>query len=207
MSRRPIAVLVAAALAAPVIASPAHAVRCRAVCRPAIQACIQEGGKRRACKRAYLRACRRAGTVACELTPPTTTSTTTTTSSTSTSTTTTTTLPALPNYAGTWFFYGTLSSDPCGVASGYTASGTLTIQQSGRLLTGRMGTFAFRGELTPDGFYLDTGVFSNPDYPGCYGQIRIEADGTGTRIYAGLGIGVQCSGITCVVVYEGTLTR
>jgi hypothetical protein len=205
MSPRPIAVLVAVALAAPVLARPAHAVRCRAICRPAIQACIQEGGKRRACKRAYVRACRRAGAVACELTPPTTTSTTTT--STTTSSTTTTTTLALPSYAGTWLFYGTVASDPCRVAGGYVLSDTLVVQQSGRFLTGRMGGFTFHGEVTPDGFYLDTGVFSDPDYPGCYGDIRIEADGTGTRIYAGLGIGVQCSGVTCVVVYAGTLTR
>jgi len=194
------------------LADAGIAARCRRVCRSAVDACVASGGRHRPCRHALVRACKRSGFIACEVTPPTTIPPTTSTTivtvtSTTLATSTSTTIPAIPSYAGSWSFYGTLSSNACGLDASYSVTATVAISQSGTALTGRLGTYTLHGAVTADGFYLDTGVFSDPEFPGCYGDVRIEADGTGTRVYAALGIGVQCDGVTCVVVYTGSLSR
>src|SRR5690242_5103458 len=101
------------------VAQAGVAKRCRRACQGAIQSCVLQTGRPRACRRTYVRACKRSGFTACELTPPTTlppVTTTTVTVVTSTTTTTTT----LPNYAGSWSYYGTLASNECGLDADYS---------------------------------------------------------------------------------------
>ena len=201
-----------ALLVSPPIAS---AVMCRRVCKPAIQRCVGAGGNRRHCRRQLIQRCRQLGQQLCDeaFLPPTTlpptTTTSTTTSTTFRVTTTTTTIPGIPNYAGTWSFYGTLASNECGLSADYSLSTTVSIHESGANLTATAGALphTLYGQVTPGGFYLDTGVFSDPNYPGCYGDVRIEADGTGVHVTAALGIGVECGTTSCVVAYAGSMTR
>jgi hypothetical protein len=70
-------------------------------------------------------------------------------------------------------YYATLAGNDCSLDVDHSITATLAISQSGTALTGRLGAFDMHGAVTPDGFYLDTGVFSDPDYPGCYGDVRI----------------------------------
>ncbi len=190
--------------------------RCRRYCASAVNECSLQGEPRRRCRRRYLRLCKFSGFTACDLTPattttiapPTTTTTYATTSTTFRATTTTSTIPGIPNYAGTWSFYGTLASNECGLSADYSLSTTVSIQQSGANLTATAGALphTLYGQVTAGGFYLDTGVFSDPSYPGCYGDVRIEADGTGVHVTAALGIGVECGTTSCVVAYSGSMT-
>ena len=68
---------------------------CRAACQPAIEACVEAGARRRACRRHLVNRCRRDGTAVCHIdtAPPTVTTTTGPTTS-------TTTLPAGPTVNG-----------------------------------------------------------------------------------------------------------
>ncbi len=70
---------------------------CRAACQPAVEACVESGARRRACRRHLVRRCRRHGIAVCHVDAPPPSVTTTTTSGPPTSTTT---LPAGPTVNG-----------------------------------------------------------------------------------------------------------
>src|SRR5262245_26408202 len=86
------AVLLVALLLRPEAHAASLRAQCRVQCKPAIQACVAAGGKRRRCRRALLRQCRQGGLAVCVGTGSTVTTTTATTSSSLRSRITTTTL-------------------------------------------------------------------------------------------------------------------
>ena len=91
---------------------------CRQSCGAAIQGCIADGGRPRACRRQTIRRCKRLGTTTCLIVPTTTTTAprattppTTTTVTTTSSTTTTRPAQGLAGLLGTWdFTYSIIST-------------------------------------------------------------------------------------------------
>jgi hypothetical protein len=190
-------------------ADAGQAARCRRACGAAISNCVSTTGlRRRVCKRRLVRACRRHGFAACELTPSTTTTqplpTTTSTSSTTT-TSTSTTLP-VTNYAGDWSFVGSLSEDSCGTSGGLAE--TFTIAQDGSDLTGSIGSLpgvGLSGAVTVDGFQL-SGSFL--DSTGCTVMVALVAQDDGNVVLtAGTGFDLTCALSSCRSIWVGTLRR
>lgn len=183
----------------PAPAAAASSAACRRVCGDEIRSCVVFGNRRRACRRFYVRLCRRDGAGACTGSTTTTSSTTTTASvptttapvSSTTSATvavTTSTTTTLPTTTTTLFPFGIpwivegpirwLDALPAAMASGDTVTVRLQVDAgaptiTGRVLLCRYGVLPERCDGSLGGLSIDPPAFDGA--PGTF-SFTVHAD-------------------------------
>lgn len=109
-------------------------------------------------------------------------------------------------YAGTWDIQGAKVSDDCRTGLPTVATNTVVVNQDGSRVVVDSGNLVLTGSTNSrDGFEASE---SAPGSPGCTTATSYSFDDAsdGNAIVA-FGIGAQCSGRTCLVLYSGSGTR